>query len=81
MKARQLTHDVVWTPLALPTLLLVKPRLRIGALVVADNTIAAKVGYKELNAYLDDPINGFKSTTVPYAGGLQVSVFLGSASV
>ncbi|OTA99766.1 hypothetical protein M426DRAFT_268769 [Hypoxylon sp. CI-4A] len=67
----------IWTPLALPTLKLVRPHFKIGATVVADNTIEAAEGYKELVAYLDDPANGFKKTTAPYSGGLLVAVYLG----
>nr|RBQ89821.1 hypothetical protein FVER53263_03931 [Fusarium verticillioides] len=68
----------IWTPLALPTLKLVKPRMKPGATVVADNTEAAKAGYKDLMAYLEDNTNGFKLTTLPYSGGLLVAVYLGN---
>ncbi|PNP85732.1 hypothetical protein FNYG_00788 [Fusarium nygamai] len=68
----------IWTPLALPTLKLVKPRMKPGATVVADNTEAAKAGYKDLMAYLEDTTNGFKLTTLPYSGGLLVAVYLGN---
>ncbi|KAF5714076.1 O-methyltransferase [Fusarium globosum] len=68
----------IWTPLALPTLKLVKPRMKPGATVVADNTEAAKEGYKDLMAYLEDTANGFKLTTLPYSGGLLVAVYLGN---
>ncbi|KAI8965559.1 S-adenosyl-L-methionine-dependent methyltransferase [Daldinia sp. FL1419] len=67
----------IWTPLALPTLVLVHPRLKVGAMVVADNTIIAADGYKELISYLEDPVNGFKMTTAPYSGGLLIAVYLG----
>ncbi|KAI8658133.1 hypothetical protein NCS55_01088300 [Fusarium keratoplasticum] len=50
----------IWTPLALPTLKLVQPRMRPGATVVVDNNLAAKMGYKDLVTYLEDPANGFK---------------------
>ncbi|KAM0299860.1 hypothetical protein ACHAPM_007090 [Fusarium culmorum] len=68
----------IWTPLALPTLKLVQPRMQPGATVVADNTDAAKSGYKELMAYLEDGANGFKISTVPYSGGLLVAVYVGN---
>ncbi|KAI8691594.1 hypothetical protein NCS56_00152300 [Fusarium sp. Ph1] len=68
----------IWTPLALPTLKLVHPRMRPGATVVADNNVAAKTGYTELVAYLEDPANGFKMSTVPYSGGLLVAVYVGN---
>ncbi|KAL5607481.1 hypothetical protein ACKRZS_000703 [Fusarium odoratissimum] len=68
----------IWTPLALPTLKLVRPCMKPGATVVADNTEAAKAGYKDLMAYLEDTTNGFKLTTLPYSGGLLVAVYLGN---
>ncbi|KAI1482335.1 S-adenosyl-L-methionine-dependent methyltransferase [Daldinia eschscholtzii] len=67
----------IWTPLALPTLTLVHPRLKIGAMVVADNTTMAADGYKDLTSYLEDPANGFKMTTAPYSGGLLIAVYIG----
>ncbi|CAJ0548835.1 Ff.00g024480.m01.CDS01 [Fusarium sp. VM40] len=68
----------IWTPLALPTLKLVQPRMKQGATVVVDNTEAAKAGYKDLIAYLDETVNGFKMSTVPYSGGLLVAVYMGN---
>ncbi|KAK6209396.1 hypothetical protein LQW54_006249 [Pestalotiopsis sp. IQ-011] len=67
----------IWTALAMPTLKLVQPHLRIGAMVVADNILAGKAGYKELMAHLEDPRNGFRITTAPYSGGLCIAVYLG----
>ena len=73
-------HRTVWTPLAMPALTLVKPHLRVGALVIADNVISSASGYKDLFEYLDDPKNGFRTTTAPYAGGLLVAVYVGNGS-
>lgn len=64
----------------MPTLALVKPRLRVGALVIVDCVIAGAAGYKDLLEYLDDPKNGFRSTTAPYPGGLRVAVYVGDGS-
>jgi len=36
----------------------------------------AKALYKDFLGYIHDPKNGFKTTCVPYSGGLQVSVYL-----
>ncbi|OLN97698.1 hypothetical protein CCHL11_09162 [Colletotrichum chlorophyti] len=69
----------IWSVLAMPTMCLVKPRLKVGALIVVDNIIAGSAGYTDLLAYLDNPENGFRSTTVPYSGGLHVAVYLGSS--
>ncbi|KPM44457.1 hypothetical protein AK830_g2130 [Neonectria ditissima] len=69
----------IWTPLALPALEIIKPRLRRGAIVLADNTGRAKPLYKDLLAYLHDAKNGFKTTTTAYSGGLEMAVYLPSA--
>jgi hypothetical protein len=66
----------VWTPLALPTLQIIKPRLRQGAMILVDNTTWAKPMYKDLLDYLHDPANGFRTTTAPYKGGFEVAVYL-----
>lgn len=71
-------RELVWTPLALPALSLVKSRLRPGALVVVDNFDAAASGYKDLRAYFDDPANNFRRTTAPYDGGLCIVVYMGN---
>lgn len=46
-------------------------------MVVADNTIVAADGYKDLVSYLEDPANGFKMTTAPFSGGLLIAVYVG----
>ncbi|KAJ0296064.1 hypothetical protein Brms1b_013743 [Colletotrichum noveboracense] len=68
----------IWSALALPTLKVIKTRLKPGALIVADNVVSSKDGYADLIAYLDDPRNRFKSTTAPYSGGLLVAVYTGN---
>jgi len=69
----------IWTPMALPTLEIIKPRLRKGAIILADNTSMARPMYKKYLDYIHDPVNGIKTTTVPYSGGLQMSVYLGGS--
>lgn len=71
----------VWAALALPTLRHIYPRLKPGATLVVDNIDAAKAGYVDFLAFVDDPANGFKSTTIPYAGGLKVIVYVGHKDV
>ncbi|OBT66483.1 hypothetical protein VE03_03617 [Pseudogymnoascus sp. 23342-1-I1] len=66
----------IWTPMALPTLKIIQPRLRRGAVVIADNVVMSKILYKEFLTYVRSPENGFKTMTVPYSGGLEVSVYL-----
>jgi len=64
--------------MALPVLEMVKPRLRKGAIILADNTKLAKPMYKEFLAYIRDPKNGFKAMTMPFSGGLEMIVYLPS---
>jgi predicted O-methyltransferase YrrM len=68
----------VWTPLALPNLEILKPRLRRGAILLADNTSWTTM-YKDFLAYVHDPKNGFKTATLPFSGGLEMAVYLPQA--
>ena len=65
----------VWTPLALPALENVMPKFRRGSLVITDNTRRARLGYKDFFDFVHDPKNGFKTLTLPYAGGLEITVY------
>ncbi|WKT45635.1 hypothetical protein QSH57_010509 [Fusarium oxysporum f. sp. vasinfectum] len=65
-----------WIPMALPALEIIKPRLKRGAMILADNTKMAKALYKEFLDYIHDPKNGFKTTTTAYSGGLEMIVYL-----
>ncbi|RAK81499.1 O-methyltransferase [Aspergillus fijiensis CBS 313.89] len=65
----------IWCALALPTLKTVLPRLRRGAVVLTDNTLSAAEGYKDLLAFLRDPVNGFRNVTLPFTGGFEMSVY------
>lgn len=71
-----LIHDVVWSALALPTLKVVLPRLRKGAVILTDNTISGAEGYKDLLAFLRDPQNGFQNMTPPFTNGFEMSVYM-----
>lgn len=50
--------------------------MRYGAVVVADNTIAAAEKYKELLDFMRDPGSGFVNMTLPFNNGLEVSTYL-----
>ncbi len=66
-----------WKDLYLPMLRLLMPKLRKGSVVMADNITMFK---KDLRPYVDfvqDPTNGFQSTTLPLGSGLEYSVFCG----
>jgi predicted O-methyltransferase YrrM len=66
----------IWTPLARPALERVSPKLRPGAIVVADNTTQFRDAYRDYFAFLEDPANGFCTSTLPYPGGFELSVRL-----
>ncbi|PIG83989.1 O-methyltransferase [Aspergillus arachidicola] len=66
----------IWSKLALPTLKIVQPRLRHGAVVLTDNTISGAQGYADLLAYLREPGNGFRNMTLPFTNGFEMSVYL-----
>ena len=61
----------------MPTLQLVEPYFKKGAMIVADNTEAAEEGYKDLIEYVERPGSGFKRTRLPFSGGLLLIVFVG----
>lgn len=50
--------------------------MRYGAVVIADNTVGAAEGYKDLLNYMRDPDSGFTNLTLPYSRGLEMSVYL-----
>ena len=66
----------IWTPMAGPVMQLVAKHLRQGAIVVADNTGRRRTDYRDLFAFLEDPANGFATQTLPFDGGLEMSVKL-----
>ena len=53
---------------------LIAPHLRAGAIVVADNSARFRDSYKEYFEFLCG--NGFATQTLPFAGGLELSVKL-----
>lgn len=67
----------IWAPVALPTLKIIIPKLRTGAVLFIDNTVSSTERYKELLAFVRDPLNGFQSTTLPHSGGFDMCVFTG----
>jgi predicted O-methyltransferase YrrM len=64
-------------PYALPVLELVAPRLRPGAVVVADNVGTFKADHVEYLEYVRNPTNGFCSGLLPMNEGTELSVRIG----
>lgn len=64
----------IWTEMALPALERIAPVLRRGAIVVADNTASFRDSYADYFAFVNDPKNSFQTLTLPYPGGLELTV-------
>jgi predicted O-methyltransferase YrrM len=64
----------IWVEMARPALELVSPHLRVGAVVVADNTAAVPEPYRAYFEFLADPKNRFRTQTLPFQGGLELTV-------
>ncbi|WP_273453049.1 O-methyltransferase [Nevskia ramosa] len=60
--------------LALEVLQLLTPKLRCGAIVVADNLGTFKSALAGYAAHVRDPANGFTSLTLPWKGGTEFSI-------
>lgn len=64
----------IWVEMARPALELVAPHLRPGAVVVADNTLSAGKSYGPYFDFVADPANGLRTQTLPFEGGLEMTV-------
>ena len=64
----------IWVPMARPALELIAPHLRPGAIVICDNTQLHRSEYADYFRFLADPANGFRTMTLPFDGGLEMSV-------
>src|SRR5712672_3861630 len=62
----------IWITMARPALELVTPHLRSGAIVISDNTEQYRSEYADYLAFLD--AHGFRTMTLPFDGGLEMSV-------
>ncbi|TWT00668.1 O-methyltransferase [Reyranella sp. CPCC 100927] len=64
----------IWTEMARPAVELVAPHLRPGATIVTDNTAQFRHAYRHFFEFVEDPKNGFTTQTLPFQGGLEVTV-------
>jgi predicted O-methyltransferase YrrM len=62
----------IWIPMVMPAIERVGPLLKSGAVVVADNTAQVRNDYGPYFAWL--AAHGFSTVTLPFAGGLEMSV-------
>ena len=63
----------IWE-VALPALELVSSSLRPGAIVVCDNTAVDAAEYRDYFEFVNDPRNRFRTMTVPFDGGFELTV-------
>jgi predicted O-methyltransferase YrrM len=68
----------IWGDVVRPVLDKLTPRLRPGAVICADNTAGerARQTYADFFAALEDPANGFRTMTLPFDGGFELTVKL-----
>lgn len=67
----------IWITMVPAVLAVAGPLIPVGGVIVADNTVTRRAEYQPLFDYLDDPRHGFSSTTLPFAGGLELAVRTG----
>ncbi len=63
----------IWD-VALPALERVSSSLRPGAIVVCDNTTVDADEYRDYFTFVNDPSNRFRTMTVPFQGGFELTV-------
>jgi len=63
----------IWE-VALPALELVSSSLRPGAIVVCDNTAVDPAEYRDYFEFVNAPGNHFRTMTVPFEGGFELTV-------
>lgn len=66
----------IWTEMARPALELIAPHLRPGAVIVTDNTRIYADEYADYFEFIHSPANGLVTQTLPFAGGLELTVKL-----
>jgi len=64
----------IWIAMARPAIELVAPNLRTGAIVLCDNTEHYRDHYADYFDFINAPANRFRTMTLPFSGGLELSV-------
>ncbi|HZN95331.1 MAG TPA: class I SAM-dependent methyltransferase [Myxococcales bacterium] len=68
-----------WKDLYLPILHLIQPKLRRGALVLADNIFTFKTGLRPYVEHMQAGGSGFRSATLHISDGFEMSLYVGEA--
>ena len=61
--------------MALPTLKLIEPHFRPGAILLTDCTAGAASDYKDLFGYIRAEGSPYLNQTLPFSRGLEMSVY------
>ena len=69
-----------WKDLYVPVLALLTPRLRPGAVVIADNVLTFKKTLAPFVAHMQSGRHGFQSVTLPFSTGFEYSVRLANGA-
>jgi len=64
----------IWISMARPAIEMIHPQLRTGAIVVCDNTGIQRAQYADYLSFVDAPANGFRTMTLPFEGGFELSI-------
>ncbi|HEY1751311.1 MAG TPA: class I SAM-dependent methyltransferase [Caulobacteraceae bacterium] len=66
----------IWTEMVRPAVGLIAPHLRDGSVLCADNTAGprGRSAYADYFAFVEDPANGLRTLTLPFDGGLEMTV-------
>ena len=64
----------IWTEAVMPAIRNIAPHLHPGSVLIADNTIQSRRGYDAYFAYIADPGNRLRTLTLPFEGGLEMTV-------
>jgi predicted O-methyltransferase YrrM len=67
----------IWGDVVRTALELLLPHLRPGAVICTDNTASSREGYKPFFEIIDDPQYGFRTMTLPFEGGFEMTVKVG----
>jgi predicted O-methyltransferase YrrM len=68
----------IWADAVRPVLDVLAPRLRPGAVICTDNTAGewSRKNYAAFFEALEDPARGFRTMTLPFSGGFELTVKL-----
>lgn len=70
-----------WKAMYIPVIEILKPKLRNGAVVMADNIFTFKKVLRPFVDYMQSGENGFASTTLRISDGFELSVFSANRSL